>query len=1132
MALRVKIESASEWDIRTVRSATTGSRGRRSAGAAGADFPAEFLAPGRTEVDQVLEVTPRAGVRRAATSPTLDLTIDAAADERALVAVRHPSGALTFHVPDVAMQRRGARGTGPAQLRFRIPVRAETAGSGRRGLVSKAIKVIVLKVAAVLADAMLPRLSRLAEGAWWKQRRIGEGWHAVDAASLAAGKLTAAVPTSGERSLLLIHGTFSDGAKAFGGLAKSTFFQRIAPLYGGRIFAFNHFTISKTPAENADALLRGLPDRKHQFDVITHSRGGLVLRGLVEADHGKLSKRFELGHAVLVAAPNEGTPLVSPQRWEETIGWLANLLELFPENPWTTAVSLVAESLVWLANRVSGGIPGLGAMDAASEDLAKLQGPPGPPRGRYSALVANYRPDDSLWKIALDVGVDAFFATANDLVVPTEGGWRTGLDAGDYVPVERVGSFGLGGNLLPFEPQAVTHMNFFTRPETVDFLVEALLDQPHELPAVETGRQLPTRRSGRAIAPQVASPRTPVSGIAATAAGIVAVFDGAPDKLHLIVLPETDRSNNAQILATYGTARVLVPFRTRGKENAAGRRWQSIIRAQESILNYVDGKPNSQMPTDRKLIELGELLFETLFPGDVRRLYDAARELRRGRRLDVIFTSMIPWVANKPWEFAYDPSRKTFLATEEIHFVRNVLTAVPAERPPPHDGRLKILVAVAQPVGLGQLSVDEEQLVIRRGFEPLIASGAAQVEVLPRATPASLHAAVVMRSPDVVHFIGHGEFGKRPGRDDEEKGYLLFEDGNGQVQWVDDRTLRELLCQRGVRLVFLNACETGQGGRADFNSGVAPALMAGGMSVVVANQYKVLDPSATAFAQHFYWSLARGLSVGEAARESRIAVNYSIDGESIDWAVPVVYARDPEAALCRKGLEVEIGPASAAARASRRRGAKSALRIGVWDVRHAFPQLELTLQEMNRAQSTYSFEVIDLTAPIGTWRLQQADGTRVAHLRADRIAQRLAPRVQQLGLDAMACLTTYPLADEEDDDLYAWSPGDGQPPIMLFSTAGFDVPDDGPLLDRMIVNLLVGGLAGLRGDMYSHKRGPKNCPLYYNPNREFKWLVAPAEFDHVCRAGLRKSPAKAELPALEALLKAFAAPVKADKPAK
>lgn len=34
---------------------------------------------------------------------------------------------------------------------------------------------------------------------------------------------------------------------------------------------------------------------------------------------------------------------------------------------------------------------------------------------------------------------------------------------------------------------------------------------------------------------------------------------------------------------------------------------------------------------------------------------------------------------------------------------------------------------------------------------------------------------------------------------------------------LGERQIRELFCNRGLSLVFLNACESGGGGRADFN---------------------------------------------------------------------------------------------------------------------------------------------------------------------------------------------------------------------------------------------------------------------------------------------------------------------------
>ena len=89
-------------------------------------------------------------------------------------------------------------------------------------------------------------------------------------------------------------------------------------------------------------LLSGLPEQITTFDVVTHCRGGLVLRNLVEGskNFGDLSRRFKLGRAVLVASPNEGTPLATPKRWDETLGWLAYLLTGVQRITWRDRKSL------------------------------------------------------------------------------------------------------------------------------------------------------------------------------------------------------------------------------------------------------------------------------------------------------------------------------------------------------------------------------------------------------------------------------------------------------------------------------------------------------------------------------------------------------------------------------------------------------------------------------------------------------------------------------------------------------------------------------------------------------------------------------------------------------------------------
>ena len=382
--------------------------------------------------------------------------------------------------------------TGPSAVRFQVPVRS----TRTRGLLGQAIKAIVVEVVKLAADKAvslaLPKLAEAYEKASWKKHGLKEGWLRVTKDTLAAGALAAATPVSPERSLLLIHGTFSNAAAAFRPLAASSFFERVARTYGDRVFAFDHFTISRTPEQNARMIVDSLPQQVTTFDVVTHSRGGLVLRNLVERSKrlGAAGSRFKLGRAVLVASPNEGTPLATPQRWDDTVGWFANLLEMFPDNPFTTGASFVANGLVWLANHASGDLPGLHSMDGDGELIADIQMPPGPPENAYSALVANYQPTGDTLRRLMDAGIDQFFGTANDLVVPSEGGWRVdGSNTG--IPAARIACFGPGGNL---PEDAVTHVGFFSQPAAVDFLVNGLLGQPQPLSPIDLRKHLPDRR--------------------------------------------------------------------------------------------------------------------------------------------------------------------------------------------------------------------------------------------------------------------------------------------------------------------------------------------------------------------------------------------------------------------------------------------------------------------------------------------------------------------------------------------------------------------------------------------------------------------------------------------------------------
>ena len=481
-------------------------------------LPRSFVPEG-AETEEIV-VEPRSSVRGALLQPgPLDLTCDLKPGEAAVLAVRHPSGALTFHAPHESVRR--TRG-GPTEVRFIVapPSAADEEISTSRGIVSKAVKAVVVKVAGKIVDAavglVLPKLAERFESTVWKKKGLKEGWLKVTKENLAKGTLEAGKPSSTERSLLLLHGTFSHAASAYRSLAESSFFRDVEPLYGDRIFAFDHFTVSKTTEQNVRMLLEELPDKKFTFDVITHSRGGLVLRNLVERPtaFGRLAARFTLGRAVLVAAPNEGTPLATPSRWENTVGWVANLLEMFPDNPFTSGAEFVANGLVWIAKHASGSLPGIHSMDGDGDLIRKLHSPPGPPANCYSVLSANYSPTGSVLQRLLGMGIDQFFNTANDLVVPSEGGWRVDRSGGAFIPGSRIGCFGPGGNIARND---VTHINFFAQPETVQFLVTALNDQPHKLDPIDPAERLPDRRLIRAGSPDLSAPAMAVAGRPAAA---------------------------------------------------------------------------------------------------------------------------------------------------------------------------------------------------------------------------------------------------------------------------------------------------------------------------------------------------------------------------------------------------------------------------------------------------------------------------------------------------------------------------------------------------------------------------------------------------------------------------------------
>ncbi len=317
-----------------------------------------------------------------------------------------------------------------------------TDGSTVRGVITKGIRRVV-KVFAWLTDEVVGAGALILVKNWENKKRP-YALHSVlpdqDDAPVDWDKI------SGERSLLLIHGTFSTWQSAFDGLRRSeTWFPQMQEFYGNRIFAFNHPSLHQTPAENVKTLMEMLPDGVElDVDIITHSRGGLVGRELCErlADIDPFGRKVDVKKAIFVAGPHLGTTLLNKEHIITLIDSYTNMLTNLPDGPAT----IIMEALISLVKIIGGGaiegLPGLQSMVPDGDYIKRLNGT-GAVDTTYYTMGASYAPHDE--KLLLRFGkrllmkvLAKIFDEDSDMVVPTKGSFDTALGNGGFpIPSER-----------------------------------------------------------------------------------------------------------------------------------------------------------------------------------------------------------------------------------------------------------------------------------------------------------------------------------------------------------------------------------------------------------------------------------------------------------------------------------------------------------------------------------------------------------------------------------------------------------------------------------------------------------------------------------------------------------------------
>jgi CHAT domain-containing protein len=290
---------------------------------------------------------------------------------------------------------------------------------------------------------------------------------------------------------------------------------------------------------------------------------------------------------------------------------------------------------------------------------------------------------------------------------------------------------------------------------------------------------------------------------------------------------------------------------------------------------------------ERPVQELGSLLFNAL-GNTIHGLLLASRQqaAQEGRQLRLVLRVRPPELARLPWEFLYDADEDDYvcLSTPLIRYPPVLESQRPLRVTPP----LRILGMVARPGDQQALAVDDEQRRLRQAVAELERAGRVELGWVAGQTWRELRDAMRHGPWHIFHFIGHGGFDTTA-----EEGALALATEDGRTYSLHANGLAMLL--RGhpsLRLVLLNACDTGQASALDPFSSVAGALMRRGIPAVLAMQFEITDQAAIEFSRTFYEMVADQLPVDVAVTQARQAIQLALSG-TLEWGTPVLYLRSP-----------------------------------------------------------------------------------------------------------------------------------------------------------------------------------------------------------------------------------------------
>jgi len=335
---------------------------------------------------------------------------------------------------------------------------------------------------------------------------------------------------------------------------------------------------------------------------------------------------------------------------------------------------------------------------------------------------------------------------------------------------------------------------------------------------------------------------------------------------------------------------------------AVGDRPEAYRERLEQLIEAELGfAPLGDQDAASRLRDLGRDVFGVLLGKRAAKCLSAAHEqvrrMQPARGLRLRF-DLPPELRSLPLEAlcapATDPGQSTALH-DGLSLVRSLPGGPIGRRlPEPEDApsKIRLLVVHASPHGGQDLPVGEGEVVRHLRELPQVA---VETTLVRPATRERLESALGERSdlPTAVLLIAHGSYDTELG-----KGLVHLETPDGRTDHVPADLLSGMLLRAPrLRLAVLNLCSGADSSHTEPFSGLAQALIGGGVPAVVAMHGRVSDRSAELFGPALLRKIAANQTIDEAMAYARRSISYQSGHTATEWATPALFLHEE----CRHG---------------------------------------------------------------------------------------------------------------------------------------------------------------------------------------------------------------------------------------